>query len=158
MTEAQINCGTGTTVCQGRADLGRQPLKCRFQVEVPGTFRGEFLGGSALQSEPQAPGTPGEHRCPLSLQQLQDFIKESTAGLSKPLEEGDYEGLVAVMAQLAKVRERQEATDVMFEPLNETVELLKTYGDKMPEDILTMLQVGCLGCGEPGRALLGPGW
>lgn len=127
-------------------------------MKVPGTFRGEFPGGHALQSEHQVPGTPGEHHRPLSLQELQDFIKESTAGLSKPLEEGDYEGLVAVMAHLAKVKERQEATDVMFEPLKETVALLKTYGDKMPEEILLLLQVGCSGCGGPGRALLGPGW
>ncbi|XP_042635783.1 dynein axonemal heavy chain 17 [Catharus ustulatus] len=75
-----------------------------------------------------------------SLQELQDFIQESTAGLSKPLEEGDYEGLVAVMGHLAKVRERQEATDVMFEPLKETVALLKTYGDKMSDEIHLQLQ------------------
>uniref|UniRef100_A0A803WBL3 Dynein axonemal heavy chain 17 n=1 Tax=Ficedula albicollis TaxID=59894 RepID=A0A803WBL3_FICAL len=75
-----------------------------------------------------------------SLQEVQDFIQESTAGLSKPLEEGDYEGLVEVMAHLAKVRERQEATDVMFEPLKETVALLKTYGDKMPDEIHLQLQ------------------
>lgn len=106
--------------------------------------------GHGLQSEPQAPGTPGEHRCPLSLEELQNFIKESTAGLSKPLEEGDYDGLVEVMAHLAKVRERQEATDMMFEPLKETVALLKTYGDKMPEEIHLLLQVGCWGVG--GRA------
>ncbi|XP_030817712.1 dynein heavy chain 17, axonemal [Camarhynchus parvulus] len=75
-----------------------------------------------------------------SLEELQNFIKESTAGLSKPLEEGDYEGLVEVMAHLAKVRERQEVTDMMFEPLKETVALLKTYGDKMPEEIHLLLQ------------------
>ncbi|NXH39972.1 DYH17 protein, partial [Dicaeum eximium] len=75
-----------------------------------------------------------------SLEELQDFIKESTAGLSKPLEEGDYEGLVVMMGHLAQVRERQEATDVMFEPLKETVALLKTYGDKMPEEIHLQLQ------------------
>uniref|UniRef100_A0A8C0VE51 Dynein axonemal heavy chain 17 n=1 Tax=Cyanistes caeruleus TaxID=156563 RepID=A0A8C0VE51_CYACU len=75
-----------------------------------------------------------------SLQELQDFIKESTAGLSKPLEEGDYEGLVAMMGHLAKVKERQEVTDVMFEPLKETVALLKTYGDKMPEEVHLQLK------------------
>ncbi|XP_057895061.1 dynein axonemal heavy chain 17 [Melospiza georgiana] len=80
------------------------------------------------------------HHVTSSLEELQNFIKESTAGLSKPLEEGDYEGLVEVMAHLAKVRERQEATDMMFEPLKETVALLKTYGDKMPEEILLLLQ------------------
>ncbi|NXJ22597.1 DYH17 protein, partial [Dicrurus megarhynchus] len=75
-----------------------------------------------------------------SLQELQDFIQESTAGLSKPLEEGDYEALVEVMGHLARVRERQEVTDNMFEPLKETVALLKTYGDKMPEEIHLQLQ------------------
>uniref|UniRef100_A0A8C9NDF6 Dynein axonemal heavy chain 17 n=1 Tax=Serinus canaria TaxID=9135 RepID=A0A8C9NDF6_SERCA len=75
-----------------------------------------------------------------SLEELQNFIKESTAGLSKPLEEGDYDGLVEMMGHLARVRERQEATDMMFEPLKETVALLKTYGDKMPEEIHLLLQ------------------
>ncbi|NXH86672.1 DYH17 protein, partial [Edolisoma coerulescens] len=74
------------------------------------------------------------HHVTSSLQELQDFIQESTAGLSKPLEEGDYEALVAVMGHLARVRGRQEETDGMFEPLKETVALLKTYGDKMPEE------------------------
>ncbi|NWV92100.1 DYH17 protein, partial [Machaerirhynchus nigripectus] len=80
------------------------------------------------------------HHVTSSLQELQDFIQESTAGLSKPLEEGDYEALVEVMGHLARVRERQEETDRMFEPLKETVELLKTYGDKMPEEIHLQLQ------------------
>lgn len=123
-------------------------------MQAPGEgsrhLQGWVSGGHGLQSEPQAPGTPGEHHCPLSLEELQNFIKESTAGLSKPLEEGDYDGLVEVMAHLAKVRERQEATDMMFEPLKETVALLKTYGDKMPEEIHLLLQVGCWGVG--GRA------
>ncbi|NXC57105.1 DYH17 protein, partial [Aleadryas rufinucha] len=80
------------------------------------------------------------HYVTSSLQELQDFIEESTAGLSKPLEEGDYEALVEVMGHLARVRERQEVTDGMFEPLKETVELLKTYGDKMPEEVHLQLQ------------------
>ncbi|NWI40584.1 DYH17 protein, partial [Picathartes gymnocephalus] len=75
------------------------------------------------------------HHVTSSLQELQDFIQESSAGLSKSLEEGDYEGLVEVMGYLARVRERQEVTDCMFEPLKETVALLRTYGDKMPEEI-----------------------
>ncbi|NWU29126.1 DYH17 protein, partial [Dyaphorophyia castanea] len=90
------------------------------------------------------------HHVTSSLQELQHFIQESTAGLSKPLEEGDYEALVEVMGHLARVRERQEETDGMFGPLKETVALLKTYGDKMPEEIHQLLQAGCL-----GRALWG---
>ncbi|NWW79259.1 DYH17 protein, partial [Climacteris rufus] len=80
------------------------------------------------------------HHVTTSLQELQDFIQESNAGLSKPLEEGDYDGLVEVMGHLARVKERQEVTDGMFEPLKETVALLRTYGDKMPEKIHLQLQ------------------
>ncbi|XP_071429942.1 dynein axonemal heavy chain 17 isoform X2 [Pithys albifrons albifrons] len=75
-----------------------------------------------------------------SLQELEDFIQESTAGLNKPLEEGDYDGLVEVMGHLGKVKERQAVTDSMFEPLKETIALLKSYGDEMPEQIHLQLQ------------------
>ncbi|KFP53735.1 Dynein heavy chain 17, axonemal, partial [Cathartes aura] len=70
-----------------------------------------------------------------SLQELEDFIQEVNAGLSKPLEEGDYDRLVEVMGHLMKVKERQAVTDSMFEPLKETVALLSTYGEEMREDI-----------------------
>ena len=46
-------------------------------------------------------------------------------GLSKPVEEGDYDGLVEIMGHLMAVRERTDATDEMFEPLKQTIELLK---------------------------------
>ncbi|XP_075576162.1 dynein axonemal heavy chain 17 isoform X2 [Pelecanus crispus] len=70
-----------------------------------------------------------------SLQELKNFIQEANAGLSKPLEEGDYDGLVEVMGHLMSVKERQVATDSMFEPLKEMVALLSTYGEEMPEEI-----------------------
>lgn len=63
-------------------------------------------------------------------------------GLKKPLKEGDYDGLVEVMGHLMKVKERQVATDSMFEPLKQTIELLKSYGEEMPEEIYLKLQVG----------------
>lgn len=65
--------------------------------------------------------------------------------LKKPLKEGDYDGLVEVMGHLMKVKERQAATDSMFEPLKQTIELLKTYGEEMPEEIYLKLQVGSNG-------------
>ncbi|NXG00005.1 DYH17 protein, partial [Sakesphorus luctuosus] len=80
------------------------------------------------------------HHVTTSLQELEDFIQESTAGLNKPLEEGDYDGLVEVMGHLGKVKERQAVTDTMFEPLKETIALLKSYGDEMPEQIHLQLQ------------------
>ncbi|NWU53608.1 DYH17 protein, partial [Dromas ardeola] len=75
-----------------------------------------------------------------SLQELEDFIREANAGLNKPLEEGDYDGLVEVMGHLMRVKERQAETDSMFEPLKETVALLSTYGEEMPEEIHLQLQ------------------
>ncbi|CAM9713793.1 unnamed protein product [Bubo scandiacus] len=70
-----------------------------------------------------------------SLQELEGFIQNANTGLNKPLEEGDYEGLVEVMGVLMRVKERQATTDSMFEPLKETVALLSTYGEEMPEEI-----------------------
>lgn len=64
------------------------------------------------------------------------------SGLKRPLKEGDYDGLVEVMGHLMKVKERQVATDNMFEPLKQTIELLKTYGEEMPEETYQKLQVG----------------
>ncbi|NXF34737.1 DYH17 protein, partial [Nyctibius bracteatus] len=75
-----------------------------------------------------------------SLQELEDFIQEANAGLSKPLEQGDYEGLVEVMGHLLRVKGRQAATDSMFEPLKEVVALLSSYGEEMPEEIHLQLQ------------------
>lgn len=68
-------------------------------------------------------------------------MKVARAGLTKPLKEGDYDGLVEVMRHLMKVKERQSATDSMFEPLKQTIELLKSYGEEMPEETHLKLQV-----------------
>uniref|UniRef100_A0A2K6TUR9 Dynein axonemal heavy chain 17 n=1 Tax=Saimiri boliviensis boliviensis TaxID=39432 RepID=A0A2K6TUR9_SAIBB len=75
-----------------------------------------------------------------SLADLEAFMKGARMGLMKPLREGDYDGLVEVMGHLMKVKERQAATDNMFEPLKQTIELLKTYGEEMPEEIHLKLQ------------------
>ena len=61
-------------------------------------------------------------------------MKVARMGLTKPVKEGDYDGLVEVMGHLMKVKERQTATDNMFEPLKQTIELLKSYGEEMPEE------------------------
>ncbi|XP_055096955.1 dynein axonemal heavy chain 17 [Symphalangus syndactylus] len=75
-----------------------------------------------------------------SLADLEAFMKVARMGLTKPLKEGDYDGLVEVMGHLMKVKERQAATDNMFEPLKQTIELLKTYGEEMPEEAHLKLQ------------------
>ncbi|XP_037350847.1 dynein axonemal heavy chain 17 isoform X1 [Talpa occidentalis] len=75
-----------------------------------------------------------------SLSDLEVFMKVVRGGLKKPLKEGDYDGLVEVMGHLMKVKERQAATDSLFEPLKQTIQLLRSYGEEMPEEIHTKLQ------------------
>lgn len=76
-----------------------------------------------------------------SLNELQEFIKETDAGLQRELNEGDHDGLVDIMGNLLAVRSRQRATDELFEPLKETITLLESYGQKMPEQVYIQLQV-----------------
>ena len=59
----------------------------------------------------------------------------------KPVEEGDYNGLVECMGYLFAVKDRQATTDEMFEPLKQTIELLKTYEQELPEEVHQQLQV-----------------
>lgn len=76
-----------------------------------------------------------------SLTDLSNFIREADEGMLQPVEEGDYNGLVNVMAYLMNVKERQEATDEMFEPLKETINLLKSYDQDISEEVNVLLQV-----------------
>ena len=62
-------------------------------------------------------------------------------GLTQPVEEGDYNGLVNVMGHLMAVKDRQAATDEMFDPLKQTIELLRNYSQEMPEEVHLQLQV-----------------
>ena len=71
-----------------------------------------------------------------SLKELGAFIVTTDQGLQKEVQEGDYSGLTDCMAHLIAVRDRQPATDEMFEPLKETIELLKTYNQEMPDEVL----------------------
>ena len=45
------------------------------------------------------------------------------------------------MENLNAVRERQASTDEMFEPLKQTIELLKENGQELPEEVHDQLQV-----------------
>ena len=78
-------------------------------------------------------------------------MKVARMGLTKPFKEGDYDGLVEVMGHLMKVKERQTATDNMFEPLKQTIELLKSYGEEMPEETHVKLQVDRTGMPRKGE-------
>ena len=48
------------------------------------------------------------------------------------------------MGYLMNVKERQAATDDMFEPLRQTIELLKSYDQELPEEVNVLLQVSDL--------------
>ncbi len=76
-----------------------------------------------------------------SLNDLASFIKSADSGLMNPVDEGDYHGLVEVMGHLMAVKERQATTDEMFDPLKQTIELLKTYDQEMPDEVHQQLQV-----------------
>ena len=75
-----------------------------------------------------------------SLRDLDKFINSTDKALSKPIEEGDYETLVEIMGNLMAVKDRQEETDELFEPLKQMIDLLKQYNQTLDEDILDLLQ------------------
>ncbi|XP_029978186.1 dynein axonemal heavy chain 9 [Sphaeramia orbicularis] len=75
-----------------------------------------------------------------SLSDLDQFISVTEAGLGNHVEEGDYDGLVGVMGHLLAVKERQNTTDAMFEPLQQTIALLKVYEQELPDVVYKQLQ------------------
>lgn len=77
----------------------------------------------------------------LSLSDLEKFISVAEAGLSQHVEEGDYGGLVGVLGHLLAVKERQNSTDAMFEPLQQTIALLKVYEQELPDVVYKQLEV-----------------
>ncbi|VVC95211.1 unnamed protein product, partial [Leptidea sinapis] len=75
-----------------------------------------------------------------NLSDLGNFIREADEGLLQPVPEGDYEALVTVMGYLMNVKDRTLTTDDMFQPLTETIELLKFYDMDIPEEVNVLLQ------------------
>ncbi|KAI5645013.1 dynein heavy chain and region d6 of dynein motor domain-containing protein [Phthorimaea operculella] len=75
-----------------------------------------------------------------SLGDLGNFIREADEGLLQPVPEGDYDALVNVMGYLMNVKDRTATTDDMFQPLTETIELLKFYDMDIPEEVNVLLQ------------------
>lgn len=77
----------------------------------------------------------------LSLADLEAFIRKTESGMLKQVEKGDFKGLVEIMGHLVALKERQNSTDEMFEPLKHTLELLKTYEQELPETVFKQLEV-----------------
>ncbi|KAM7382161.1 hypothetical protein PAMA_012837 [Pampus argenteus] len=75
-----------------------------------------------------------------SLSDLDKFVSVAEAGLGQRVEEGDYGGLVGVMGHLLAVKERQNTTDAMFEPLQQTIALLKVYEQELPDVVYKQLE------------------
>ena len=76
-----------------------------------------------------------------SLKELDIFIKEKDKALVKTVRKGDYSNLIAMMGHLGAVREKTAFFDNMFDPLKKKIELLKTYGQEVPDDVYERLQV-----------------
>ena len=76
-----------------------------------------------------------------SLKELDDFIKEKDKHLVNEVKEGDFEHLVDMMGHLGQVREKTAMYDNMFEPIKKKIELLKNYGQEVPDDVYDKLQV-----------------
>lgn len=74
--------------------------------------------------------------------ELSKFIQEADEGLMQPVSEGDYIALVKVMGYLMQVKERLPKTDDMFGPLQDIIQLLKTYEMELPQEANVLLQVG----------------
>ena len=51
-----------------------------------------------------------------------------------------------MMGHLMAVKDKQSVADNMFEPLKETIELLKTYGQELPDEVHQQLQVHAYRC------------
>ncbi len=75
-----------------------------------------------------------------SLNELQEFIQKTNTQLKRPVKEGDFNLLVEIMAHLAAIKQREQATDALFTPLKETIELLKSYNQELPEDVHQQLE------------------
>ena len=75
------------------------------------------------------------------LNDLEEFTAKTMKGLEKEPKENDYKALVEAMHLLNGVRERQVQTDAMFEPIKDTIDLLKIFGVDMSDKIYQQLEV-----------------
>ena len=76
-----------------------------------------------------------------SLKDLDEFVREKDKYLVREVAEGDYKSLVDMMGHLGGVREKTNTYDNMFDPLKKKIELLKSYGQEVPDDVYEKLQV-----------------
>uniref|UniRef100_A0A3Q2GPF7 Dynein heavy chain 11, axonemal-like n=1 Tax=Cyprinodon variegatus TaxID=28743 RepID=A0A3Q2GPF7_CYPVA len=75
-----------------------------------------------------------------SVKELSHFLEDTAGGLSTNVSDGDYAGLVKIMGHLMAIRDRQISNEQHFKPLKSTAELLKSYGQQLPEGVYTQLE------------------
>ncbi|VEL12907.1 unnamed protein product [Protopolystoma xenopodis] len=77
-----------------------------------------------------------------TLNGLSLFIDDSTTDLKLEgeAEEVGYNKLVTVLERLKLIREAEDATDAGFEPLRETVAMLKEFGEELPDAMTKLLE------------------
>lgn len=75
------------------------------------------------------------------MRELSSFVEDTACGLYNKVSDGDYAGLVNIMGHLMAIRDRQISNEHHFKPLKSTAELLKTYGQQLPEDVYIQLEV-----------------
>ncbi|CAL1580722.1 unnamed protein product [Knipowitschia caucasica] len=76
-----------------------------------------------------------------SLSELEQFISDTGQGLEQHVEKGEYSALVGLLSHLLAVKSRQQTTDAMFEPIQQTIALLQDYGQELPDMVYKHLQV-----------------
>uniref|UniRef100_A0A8C5QH48 AAA+ ATPase domain-containing protein n=1 Tax=Leptobrachium leishanense TaxID=445787 RepID=A0A8C5QH48_9ANUR len=74
-----------------------------------------------------------------SVNELDGFIQDTEKGLAKKVKGEDYSVLVEIMGHLMAIRDRQ-STDEYFRHLKATAELLRIYGQQLPDHIYLQLE------------------
>lgn len=74
---------------------------------------------------------------------LSSFIHDSNEDLSFKVatDKVGYDKLVTILERLKLIRDAEAATDAGFDPLRETVALLKEFGEGLPESVIKLLEV-----------------
>ncbi|XP_063285477.1 dynein axonemal heavy chain 11-like [Pelobates fuscus] len=74
-----------------------------------------------------------------SVNELDEFIHHNEKGLATKVKGENYSVLAKVMGHLMAIRDRQ-STDEFFRHLNATAELLRSYGQQLPDQIYLRLE------------------
>jgi dynein heavy chain len=73
------------------------------------------------------------------LNQMESLVNEVNAGVNKEVKQGDSETLKEVLGYIHKVRTQEKSTQELWQPLRDTVAMLKKYGKNLDDYELKML-------------------